>query len=386
MPTGIRLMVVSTSLGEGGAERFCSTLLNGLDRKRFQPTLVVLREPISYPLEPEIPRKVLHHTSPLSVPRTVSSLRTLIRETKADVVLSAGGYPSLFVGQAISGLKRPPRWIARVGNDPKQHPTGPMGKIARLWLRRLYPRTECVVANSTGLARDFAALFPRTVRVHSVFNPVDIQSVRRLAANKLPRACADVDPETPVCVAVGRLVPQKRPELLLDAFQQVHAVLRDRRERLPQLWFAGEGPLLTMLRNRTRSLDLEGWVQFLGFCTNPYPILQRASVYALTSDHEGLPNALIEAQALGVPAVATRCPYGPDEIIEDGVTGFLVAPGDAKAIAAAILSLLGDPNKNRALSEAAAVRAQREFDGERIVAKWAEILEGDSGVGDGSGR
>jgi glycosyltransferase involved in cell wall biosynthesis len=92
----------------------------------------------------------------------------------------------------------------------------------------------------------------------------------------------------------------------------------------------------------------------------------------MTSDHEGLPNALIEAQGLGLPAVSTLCPWGPDEIIEDGATGLLVPVGDVEAFADGILSILSDAPRRRSMGLAAAARSRRLFD----CARLTRVFEG----------
>ncbi len=99
--------------------------------------------------------------------------------------------------------------------------------------------------------------------------------------------------------------------------------------------------------------------------------MRQASVFVLTSDWEGLPNALIEAQGLGVPAVSTRCPFGPEEIIRDGITGWLV-DSDASQLGQKILSVLRD--RPRRMGQLARERAREMFASENIVPRWQTLL------------
>ena len=100
-----------------------------------------------------------------------------------------------------------------------------------------------------------------------------------------------------------------------------------------------------------------------------------ADLFLSTSDFEGLPNALIEAQGLGLPAVATRCPFGPDEIVDDGVTGLLVPVGDAEALAGAVAELARDPERRRRMGEAARRRARERFGVEAVVPRWEAAMD-----------
>jgi glycosyltransferase involved in cell wall biosynthesis len=107
--------------------------------------------------------------------------------------------------------------------------------------------------------------------------------------------------------------------------------------------------------------------------------MRQADVFLLTSEFEGLPNSLIEAQALGIPAVSTDCPTGPAEIIERGTTGVLVPVGNAAAIADAILDMLSDAPSRRRMAAAARVRARSLFDYRAIIDQWqvrlAEMID-----------
>ena len=115
-------------------------------------------------------------------------------------------------------------------------------------------------------------------------------------------------------------------------------------------------------------------MELLGFRDNPFALMRRADLFVLTSDFEGLPNALIEAQGLGLPAVATRCPFGPDEIVEDGVTGKLVDIGDAAAVARAIVEIAGDAERRREMGEGARARARARYDLSQVMPRWEELL------------
>jgi glycosyltransferase involved in cell wall biosynthesis len=201
----------------------------------------------------------------------------------------------------------------------------------------------------------------------TINNSVNFNELENLAAASIPESV--FEDGLPVIISVGRLSPEKRFDLLLDSFQQIHAQKRAR------LIICGDGPLMEDLRNRADCSGVADSVLFTGFDSNPFRWASRSDLFVLTSDHEGLPNALIEAQALGLPAVATRCPTGPNEIIEDGITGLLVPVGDIDAITTAILDLLSDEARRRRMGAAARERAREVFDHRKIIAEWEDILE-----------
>lgn len=115
-------------------------------------------------------------------------------------------------------------------------------------------------------------------------------------------------------------------------------------------------------------------VQFAGFLENPYPLLASATAFALPSRYEGFPNALLEAMALGLPCVASRCPTGPEEIVTDGADGLLVPIEDHVALAEALGRLLSDEALRARLGVAAAKRA-RDFDAPVVVRRFEALLD-----------
>lgn len=374
----IRLLVVTHSLSWGGAERFASTLVGGLDRTRFAAEVcVVSRRETTYDLPEGIPVHRLGYGGPADLPRTLSLLRRLVAGGGYAVALSNVLKTSALTGLALAGLRRPPAWVARVGLAPGRG--DPL--LARSAARALYPRAAVLVANSERMADRLARRHPRRAgRVRHLPNPTDFARLERLAAaepgpalaaelERLGSGAAAGETGPALLAAVGRLDRQKRPDLALEAL----ARLRERRDA--RLIWCGEGPLRAGVERQAAALGLAEVARFPGFVDNPFPLLRRAALFVLTSDFEGLPNALIEAQGLGLPAIATRCPYGPDEVIADEATGLLVPPDDAVTLAAAALELLDDPERLRTMGEAAAHRARERYAVERVIPGWQGLLE-----------
>ncbi len=152
-------------------------------------------------------------------------------------------------------------------------------------------------------------------------NPVDVQYIRQLAAETLVTGFEQESSEGKDSLinllAVGRLVPQKGFDLLIESL----ALCRDPRLRLTLL---GEGPMREELEVLAHSKGVAGQVRFAGFQKNPYPFFAQADVFVLSSRFEGFPNVILEALACGTPVIATPAPGGIKEILE-GLDGCVLA-------------------------------------------------------------
>ena len=363
----IRLMIVTGTLSGGGAERFVSNFLCNLDRRRYDPTLLLLRNDVGFPIPSEIPRIAADHLGWQSTFGTIRRIRTAIEQVKPAVIMTNMDSNGKFVGTALRTTSVQPIWIARTSNDPAQKYKGVRGRLNKLWLEKVYPRADYFVANSEGLADGFRTFFPfASDRTRAIGNPVDLETLEEMARQdwKTP-----VESDVPTIVFLGRLEKQKRPDILIEAFRQIV----DRRPA--KLLICGDGPLRGEVERLIARHKLSDSVKLLGFCENPFPILKAAALVISTSDYEGLPNVLLEAQALGIPAVATNCGFGPSEIIEHGSTGLLTETGQPTAIADAAEQILCNPDRHREMSIAAAERIRRKYNAASIVAQWMDFFE-----------
>ncbi len=361
----IRLLVVTHSLSVGGAERFASNLVTALDRDRFAPSLCLVTDRSSYPLPEDVPVSTLGYRGLWDLPRALLALRKLIAAERPDVVLSNVVSTNCLTGGALRGVRDRPAWVARIGMAPGIGEP----RHQQIWSRAVYPLARFCVVNAERMQEPFERFYPETAgRCVSIPNPTDFLAIDRLARDGVVSAPLRGDDDVPTLLFIGRLKPQKRTDVLLDALARV------RRELDVRLWLCGDGPLRGDVERRISELGLTGAVELLGFQDNPFALMPRADLFVLTSDFEGLPNALIEAQGLGLPAVATRCPFGPDEIIEDGVTGRLVEMNDASATARAILEILRRPERHASMAEAARRRARGIYDLSQVMPRWEQLL------------
>lgn len=177
-----------------------------------------------------------------------------------------------------------------------------------------------------------------------------------------------IEREKLIC-AVGRLNEQKRFDILIDAFASVS-------EKIPEhkMIIFGEGELRDELEKRVASYSLEDRISLPGTNPQSVQVVNKADVFVLSSDLEGMPNVLMEAMAMGVPCVSTRCDMGPEELIENGENGILVDVGNTQQIADSILEIISNPTLSQKLSINAR-RLLKTHSIEAISEKWLDFLK-----------
>lgn len=171
-------------------------------------------------------------------------------------------------------------------------------------------------------------------------------------------------------VTVGRLDDaQKNQSMLIRAFAQVCTDFPDLKLKI-----AGAGPDQQKYQGLIKNLELEGRVELLGNVSDPTEVIRNAEIFLLTSNHEGMPNALIEAMAQGKACISTRCSGGGAEyLIVDGKNGILIDCGDTSGCAAAIKDLMLS-SKKRAAIEEEALQINHQLSLDSITNRWIEYF------------
>ena len=364
-----KVLVVSTALICGGAERLAWLILKHLDRERFEPVLVVLSGfDDSYP-EPEgIDVIYLNKGNFLDLPRIVWRLSRVYEEEQPDVVLSMVDYANLVsvLSKKISRAK--PKLVL----DERSHSSINLkyeflGRL-KIWaIPRLYPEADVIVCCSHGVADDLTNRFniPRRM-IKVIQNPANGDYISEMANEDVDHHWL-TSKEMPVIIAAGRLVVQKNYPLMLRAFAWVNTSIPCR------LMILGEGKEREPLAKLASGIGLDGNVEFLGFQRNPFKYMARSDIFVLSSLTEGFPWVILEAMTCGIPVVSTRCPSGPDEIITDGVNGLLVPVDDEKALSEAILRLLNDGGLAAGIARAGQERS-KDFRVSEIVSEYESVL------------
>lgn len=241
----------------------------------------------------------------------------------ARAIARVPGHVTLRMGMSLRGM----------AEDLGPRKSRRLFRSMRFW----YPRAEAMVAPSVGVATDLQTYAGvARERLHVIPNPIVDDTFNRLAAEPLNDHWL-AERETPVILAAGALEPRKDFATLLRAFARV------RRDRTVRLIILGEGRERARLSRLAYDLGVAEDVRLPGHVANPYPWMARAAVFALTSRREGSGAVLVEALACGTPVVATDCPSGPAETLQNGAIGPLVDVGDDGKLAEALCAVLDAP-------------------------------------------
>lgn len=230
--------------------------------------------------------------------------------------------------------------------------------------KRFYPRANQVVAVSEGVKRSvLAATELQDSDVTVVYNPVVTPEIHRCANERVDHEWFRDD--LAVILGVGRLESEKNFSDLVRAFARIARERDDVR-----LMILGNGSKKDALRELSVEFGVGDKVSLPGHVDNPYKYMRNASVFALSSVREGLPTVLIEAMACGSSVVATDCPHGPAEILDEGKYGLLVPMNDDEALANAVSYALDNPVAADLLRDRAA-----DFSIEAIAADYERLVE-----------
>jgi glycosyltransferase involved in cell wall biosynthesis len=327
------------SLRGGGAERVILNLAQGMTQRGLRVDLVLSAAKGAY-LEQLPPAVRLVDLRARRLSHSILPLTEYLRRERPRVLVSSIRHANLAALWA-SKLARQATPVVVTVHNTLSRSTQEEGYVARrMWprlVRTFYPWAACVVAVSRGAADDLSrtAGVPRD-RVHVVYNPVITPDTLALARQS-PDHPWFAPGGPPVILGVGRLTRQKDFPSLVRAFAEV------RRRRPARLIILGEGGQRPFLEALVAELGLGDDVALPGFRDNALAFMASSAVFVLSSAWEGLPTVLIEALAAGTQVVATDCPSGPREILQDGRLGALVPVGDVAAMAGAMTRALDHP-------------------------------------------
>jgi glycosyltransferase involved in cell wall biosynthesis len=359
----LKVLHVIKAQGIGGAERHLLTLLPALRERGIDARLLSLDGGKDAPRfhraldDADVPwRRVACRADvdPVLATRVVQA----VRDERPDLVHTHMVHADVYGSAAAHALRTP--FVSTRHNDDR-YLLGPFRYVDRafmLGVRRIVAISDAVRVfhERAGLPRD------KLVTIH--YGLDELPS----AQSELTPRDAGVPDGAPVVLAVGRLIAQKGQETLVRAFALVHQRHPDTR-----LAMLGWGPLEQETRALAASLGLADAVLIPGR-VEPLAWLERADVFAHTSRWEGFGIVLLEAMLASLPVVATRVSAVP-EIVADGETGIIVEPGDIDGVALAVIALLEDDERRRALGEAGLRRVRERFSVARMTDATVAVYE-----------
>ncbi len=352
----MRIVFILASLGAGGAEKVIS--LAAADRcGRGDEIHIVYFGDAVQSFFPQHPDAVIHNIPdskkarilPRGLTRSLGrivQLRRLLKSLQPDLVISFLTKINLLTLQAC--LMLPYKVLVSERNNPDAQAKHVLWRVISPILMR---RANGLVMQTEAIA----ATLPENLRARAVVigNPCTAAGV---AGNEVAAKRS--------VVAVGRLERQKGFDMLIEAFAAIAA-------SYPQwsLTIFGEGPERQRLEAQIRLHALEARVALPGVTAEPGSWTRNAGIFVLSSRFEGFPNVLVEAMAAGLPSIAMDCDYGPREIIEDGLTGLLVADEDVSALGKALSKLMADDVLRAMMSKQAQAAAGRHSI-QAVMEKW----------------
>ncbi len=351
-----KLLFYINTLGFGGAERVISNLANQFSMDNFQVYLVLSfprdREYLinksvnKYYLEKE---EIIDNFVKRNISRT-KRLRELIKELMPDVVVSFMAEPNFRAIVASLGLKIPV--IISVRNDPNKEYAGKKYYYAQKFL---FPFANGYVFQT----EDAKNWFPKKIQRKStiILNQVapDFFNMEKKSEDYY--------------VAVGRLTKQKNYSMMIKGFQKFLS-----QHPQEQLYIYGEGEDRQMFQKMIDDYSLEKNIHLMGRTENVPEILSHAKAFVMTSNYEGMPNAMLEAMAVGVPVIVTDCPCGGSRmIISHQKNGFLIPTNDVDALCSALNRLNEDADLRNFIARESKKTAEH-FRPAAVYQQWKDYI------------
>lgn len=234
--------------------------------------------------------------------------------------------------------------------------------------KRKIPTYNHIVTISKAMYQEACRFYPEVKdRIFMIYNSVDTDELQRASDEFV----ADERMEKPYILSISRLEEYPKDFSTLIA---AYALLRKYYGHTEELYIIGKGPSLQQLQQKTIECGVQDHVHFLGFMSNPYPYIKRCEIFVHSSQYEGLPTVMIEALLLDKMIVATDCPTGPREILNDGKAGILTPVGDIETLAKAMHEALTDKKMQQQFAEGRAAH-KRLFTFEANREAFCKLLE-----------
>lgn len=368
-------------MASGGAERVVSLLLKHLHVK-YDITLVLMRKKIEYEIPKDIKIHYLENSRPfengliklLKLPLLALKYKKFCKKNRIDISFALMNRPcyiaiisKIFGNNCLHIIseRSTPSSIYKEENFKSS--------INKFLIKKLYPKADKIVANSSGNRDDLIYNFQiKKDKISIIYNPCDLKYIREKSDEKVKFRDKDF-----TFITIGRLDDGKNHKLLIDAIKNIKA----------KLFIIGAGALKDKLILHVKQNSLEEKVIFLGSKDNPYKYLKQADCFVFSSNYEGFPNVLLEALACKLPIISTDCKSGPREILAPDTDmkkelkssleivkyGILVPINDKISMQNAMNKMISDKHLKDKYKTIASKRAE-DFDINILIKEFDEIF------------
>jgi N-acetylgalactosamine-N,N'-diacetylbacillosaminyl-diphospho-undecaprenol 4-alpha-N-acetylgalactosaminyltransferase len=374
------ITLLINSMGEGGAQRVVATLVKQFVKEGKRVTLICLAKNDLHELPKEVNRVYLtekSRDSMLWIPYYAWKLKKYLKVKDIEVLQSY-----LFRANYVNILSKTfgSQHLVQVSNRSvvsRFLNEGISGKINLFLIKSLYKKADLLMYVSERMKQDFHELFSIEKEEVVIYNPYDIERVKKEA--KEPVKDFKFKTYKRYLVTVGRLISLKRFEDVIEVLKRLPADV--------ELILLGDGGERAKLKSLSKSLGLEHRVHFVGQVKNPFSYISRADIFVSSSAVEGFPNVLLESMICETPIVSSDCISGPREILapttdsskqlekglEEAEYGMLYAVGDKKALCEALNKLLENRELRTSYIHNAIKRAEF-FSVEKIAQQYQTLF------------
>ncbi|WP_084021913.1 MULTISPECIES: glycosyltransferase family 4 protein [unclassified Lebetimonas] len=348
----MKLLFIISSLSSGGAERVMSILANKFVETREVVIVTMAKTDSFYPLHKNIKHIKLDllknsnniFQSAMNNLYRIKAFVKIFKKENPDVIISFMTHTNILAIIASKIARKKIIISERIAYDYYG------SKILNIIRRFVYPFSDAFITQTYADLKNYSFLKHSYV----IYNPIETESFD-----------TNIKKQN-IVLGVGRLDKQKGFDNLIKAYSKLNTNWK--------LYIAGEGNERKNLEKLIKNFNLEEKVILLGKRKDIFEWYKKASIFVLSSKKEGFPNVLIEAMAFGCAVVSFDCPYGPNEIIENGVNGILVENQNIEKLAFSIQKLIDDENLRKKLSKEA-MKVREKYSIERIVNKWENIIK-----------
>ena len=364
----MKIMFFTLSLQNGGAERVIASLSNEMAKKHDVIIATVHNSPDHYRLDETIKRDFLDKTQQIEKsrlvrkieklsPKRISRLINIIEKESPEVIITFLPLPSFYIMAAkrfSKVVKDIPVILSERADPGKEY----QNKVIFGAMKEFFKNADGFVFQTEDARKFYDGIVKRETKI--IENPIN----ESFLSHRMPKN------RRKIVVSCGRLEAQKNFKLLMRAFKGLV-------EKYPEyeLEIYGEGSQKHELARFAKELDIDSKAHLKGRVENVADKIADAELFILSSNYEGMPNALMEAMALGIPCIATDCPVGgPRALIKNGKNGVLINVGDEKQLVEAMTKIVSDKVFASRLSKNSR-EWSKGYTVEKVADKWEKYIE-----------